>query len=250
MIIAQISDIHASPDNDNLSQLERALAWLDIIEPDALVVTGDLIDNDWFDGYETIAVSLNNRTYPTFILPGNSDNPVVMRSIFSRCHWPNAPTNESLNFVANIGKLRLIGLDSTIAGASEGNITVQLPWLEETLSTPDSATLGFTASILFLHHHVFPSGIPPMDQIMCQDSHKLADLLSKTQRPPIAIATGHVHRPMTGNLAGIPAYICGSICPSNPLWFGSEKVPPANDPPSLMIHHFTEGSLVSHHVSI
>jgi len=53
MIIAQISDIHASPDNDNLSQLERALAWLDIIEPDALVVTGDLIDNDWFEGYET-----------------------------------------------------------------------------------------------------------------------------------------------------------------------------------------------------
>ncbi len=51
MIIAQISDIHAASDNDNLSRLDRALHWLDRLKPDVLVVSGDLIDDNWFEGY-------------------------------------------------------------------------------------------------------------------------------------------------------------------------------------------------------
>jgi predicted MPP superfamily phosphohydrolase len=46
VIIAQLSDIHAHEHNDNLTRLDRALAWLDLMSPDALVLTGDLIDDD------------------------------------------------------------------------------------------------------------------------------------------------------------------------------------------------------------
>ncbi len=246
MIIAQVSDIHAAPDNGNLSRLDRALAWIDLIEPDALVLTGDLIDNDWFDGYETIATRLDKRPYPAFILPGNSDNCALMRSILGCSYWNgNGDRSGALHFVADINDIRLIGLDSTVAGASAGKVIEHLPWLEETLSAEGPAT-----SMLFLHHHVFQSGILPMDQIMCRESVKFGELLRKNPRRPIAIATGHVHRPVAGILAGIPAYICGSICPANPMWFGAAAVPPANDPPSLMIHRFINGSMVSHHISV
>lgn len=67
MLIAQFSDIHAAADNDNLSRLDRALAWLDRIAPDALVLTGDLIDNGEIEGYSAIAARLATRPYPAFI---------------------------------------------------------------------------------------------------------------------------------------------------------------------------------------
>ncbi|MNE93772.1 3',5'-cyclic adenosine monophosphate phosphodiesterase CpdA [compost metagenome] len=51
------------------------------MSPDALVLTGDLIDDGWFDGYEIIAGKLNERTFPSFILPGNSDDRAVMKSV-------------------------------------------------------------------------------------------------------------------------------------------------------------------------
>lgn len=244
MIIAQVSDIHAAPDNDNLSRLDRALAWLGLIAPDVLVLTGDLIDNDWFEGYATIAARLDKRSFPAFILPGNSDNRALMRAIFGCDYWTDNPSG-ALHFVADIQDIRLIGLDSTVEGTSAGKVKEHLPWLEETLSTAGPGT-----SMLFLHHHVFQSGIPSMDQIMCRESMEFGEFLRGNPRRPIAIATGHVHRPVAGNLAGIPAYICGSICPANPMWFGSQAVPPAGDPPSLMIHRLVNGALASHHISV
>ncbi|AEX52183.1 metallophosphoesterase [Rahnella aquatilis] len=177
MIIAQVSDIHAAENNDNLARFERALSWIDFIAPDALVLTGDLIDDNW--------------------IPGNPS----------------------------------------------GTVGAHLPWLAENLTSDGPAD-----SIVFMHHPVIRSGIPPLDQIMCGDVAKLAEFLSEHPRKPIAISAGHVHRSVVGQLAGIPAYICGSICPENPLWFGTEIVPPVNDSPSFMIHRYTESQLVSHPV--
>lgn len=245
MIIAQISDIHAGPDNSNLSRFDSALKWLDAVEPDALVLTGDLIDNSWFEGYESIYSRLDIRRFPTFILPGNADNKSLMRSVWGERFWSVTPFAEGLHIVADMGELRLIGLDSTIQGSSEGAVGNHLAWLEKSLSYEDDAP-----SMLFLHHHIIQSGIPAMDHIMCKDHAQLGELLQNSSRQPIAIATGHVHRPIAGFFSGIPAYICGSICPANPLWFGTEIVPPVNDPPSLMIHRFINHALVSHHVSI
>ncbi len=113
MIIAQISDIHATPENDNISRLDHALAWLDLVKPDVLVITGDLIDDDWFEGYETIALRLNKRPYPSFVLPGNSDNCSLMRSILDCRYW-TGDVSRPLHFAADFADIRLIGLDSTV----------------------------------------------------------------------------------------------------------------------------------------
>lgn len=243
MISAQLSDIHAHEHNDNLTRLDRALAWLDPMSPDALVLTGDLIDDDWFAGYEIIAGKLNERTFPSFILPGNSDDRAVMKSVLDGHYWNHTSTLGALHFVADIGELRLIGLDTTLRNSAAGSVGEHLPWLTDILATD-----GPTASILFMHHPVIRSGIPPLDQIMCLDAAKLAECLSDHPRKPLAITSGHVHRPMAGKLAGIPAYICGSLCPENPLWFGSDIVPPVNNCLSFMIHRYADGELVTHPV--
>lgn len=129
MIIAQVSDIHAAENNDNLARFERALSWIDFIAPDALVLTGDLIDDNWLDGYALIAAHLNKRSYPSFILPGNSDDRASMKSILNCHYWRNTCENDALHFVADIGELRLIGLDTTIPGNPSGTVGAHLPWL-------------------------------------------------------------------------------------------------------------------------
>lgn len=242
MLLAQLSDIHAAPDNDNLSRLARAFTWLDTLQPDALVLTGDLVDDGWLAGYQAIANLLGSKSWPVFILPGNSDSHEMMRAVWNDQPWSDTG---AMHFVTEISGMRLIGLDTTVSGAAAGSVLEHLPWLEKQLAA--NATLP---TILFLHHHIFKSGIPGLDSIMCSGHQELEHLLKNASCPPVAIASGHVHRPMMSNVAGIPAFICGSICPANPLWLGGESVPPAYDPPSLMIHRFSDGALVCHHVSL
>lgn len=242
MLLAQLSDIHAAPDNDNLSRLASALSWLETLRPDVIVLTGDLVDDSWLAGYQAIAHLLNSKPWPTFILPGNADSHELMRTIWCNQLWPRTG---AMHFVAEVAGMRLIGLDTTIDGAAAGSVLDHLSWLETQLAA--KTTLP---TVLFLHHHVFKSGIPTLDEVMCSGHQELEYLLKNISCPPIAITSGHVHRPMMSHVAGVPAFICGSICPANPLWLGGESVPPAYDPTSLMIHRFTAGTLVSHHISL
>lgn len=245
MLIAQVSDIHASPENDNLHRFDQVLQWLTHVRPDVLVLTGDLTDGDWREGYERIAARLNQQEYPALILPGNSDDRALMLSLWGENAWAQDAAARALHFSHDADGLRLIGLDSTVDAEDYGSVTDHLGWLEKQLSDA-----GGSPSLLFMHHHVVASGIPTLDETMCRDPGKLEALVRRSPARLLAIAAGHVHRPVAATFAGIPAYICGSVCPANPLWFGTINVPPANDPPALMIHRYANNVVTSHHVAV
>ncbi|ALB64883.1 metallophosphoesterase (plasmid) [Cronobacter condimenti 1330] len=245
MLIAQLSDIHAAPDNLNLTRLDNALTWLTPLNPDVLVLSGDLIDNGWYEGYQRIAERLATFNCRIIILPGNADDRGAMRAVWGPSMWPEAPDNGPLHAVVDTPALRIIGLDSTLEGRAAGSVDAHLSWLSQQLN----GACG-RQTLLFLHHHVFESGIPTMDALMCQGRDALGVLLGAHPARPLAIATGHVHRPAAGMLAGIPAYICGSICPANPLWLGEAYVPEAGDLPALIVHRYAHDALASHFISV
>ncbi|KEA51393.1 metallophosphoesterase [Mangrovibacter sp. MFB070] len=245
MLIVQVSDIHAAPENDHLLRFDQALTWLKHLQPDILVLTGDLTDGHWHEGYKKIAARLNQQKYPSLILPGNSDDRCLMRSVWGENRWAHDPQGEALHFIHDAGNIRLIGLDSSIDSEDYGSVAGHLEWLDKQLNAA-----GDTPSLLFLHHHVFASGIPTLDETMCRGLAEMEDLIKHSTGRLMAISTGHVHRPISGLFAGIPAYICGSVCPANPAWFGTVNVPPANDPPALMIHHFASNALACHHICV
>lgn len=244
MLIAQISDIHAGPDNDNLLRLEKAIVWLEALRPDCLVVTGDLVDGGWADGYREIGRLLQKMPWPSFILPGNADDiPSVglLRRQFSTKGYESR-----LHFSALCGdNTLLIGLDASVVGQDHGEVRNHLPWLWQQLVTHPEKR-----AILFTHHNVFPSGIKPIDDVMCRDAAALAELLESLPTRVLAVCSGHVHRSMAGLFAGIPAYVCGSICPANPLLLEGGAAPPVTDAPSLMVHELKGARLVSSHVSL
>ncbi|TKI04929.1 metallophosphoesterase [Martelella alba] len=245
MLIAQVSDIHAGHDNGNLHRFDRVLAWLAHLNPDILVLTGDVIDERWHAGYQMIADRLSRQKYPSLLLPGNTDDRRHMCSVWGERHWANDGPGESLHFTYHAGGLRLIGLDSTLENESSGSLSGHIEWLEKQLSDT-----GDSPALLFLHHHVVESGIPTLDKIMCAGTRELAALIQRAPGKLLAIASGHVHRPVAGVFAGIPAYICGSVCPANPVWFGTENRPPVSDPPALMIYRYVGNVHTGHHVSV
>jgi len=245
MLIAQISDIHAATGNHFLDDFERALQWLSQLSPDVLVLTGDLIDETWHEGYKKIAGLLNDQPYPTLLLPGNSDDPVLMRKTWSDTYWLADEPSALLHFRYSTESLDLLGIDSTVSGHVHGRLQGRLAWVEEHLMQS-----GTKPSMLFLHHHLFPSGIPTLDETMCRDRAELERILMKYPGRVLAIATGHVHRPVAGTFAGVPTSICGAICSANPLWFEAPIIPSVGEPPMLMVHRYVNGCLSSHHVAI
>ncbi|WP_333849631.1 metallophosphoesterase [Leclercia sp.] len=245
MLIAQVSDIHAAPDNDHLARFDRVLGWLAQLQPDVLVLSGDLTDDGWLEGYQQIAARLRQQTYPSLILPGNSDDRRLMRAVWGEDKWAKNGCDGALHAVYDADDLRLIGLDSTVEGQDYGSVTAHLDWLENQLDRADAMP-----SLLFLHHHVFVSGIPTLDDSRCRGLEQLEEVIESSVNRPLAIASGHVHRPVAGMFAGIPAHICTSVCPANPVWFGTDKVPPVENAPGLMIHRYVDGELTSHHVGV
>lgn len=241
MLIAQITDIHAAPDNDNLARLCRVLGWTQTLRPELIVVTGDLIDDDWHEGYAQIEQALIGTGCPFLALPGNSDNPAAMRDAFRRTvPWA---TPDALHFSETVGGVPIVGVDTTVAGDAGGDIAPHLDWLAATLASAAQPALVFT------HHHLFTSGIAPIDAAMCRGVEPLAQRLAHVT-PPLAFCSGHVHRGMASVVGRVPAYICGSVCPANPLLLDDQRIPPVNDPPALMIHDLRHGRRVSSHVSV
>lgn len=241
-LIAQLSDIHAAPDNNNLARLHQAIGWLKTLQPDLLVLTGDLTDGGWHEGYLAIDNALRQLSCQTRILPGNADDKAVMCATLPA--FSHHSPGDAMHFCQQLDGVAVMGIDVTVAGASHGDIRPHLPWLKNALAaSPQPA-------IIFLHQHLFPSGIAPLDTAMCHGSQELSPLIAALPFPPLALCSGHVHRPMSSTVAGVPAFICGSICPANPLMLNAQHTPPVNDPPGLMIHEIRKGRRVSHFVSV
>lgn len=242
MRIAQITDIHAAPDNGNMERLHRVMSWIATIKPDLLVVTGDLIDDEWSEGYGAIEKALQLAECRYLILPGNSDDKEAMRhSLQEVMHWP---CEAALHFSERVNGIPVIGVDTTVAGETHGDITRHLPWLRKNLENFSQPAL------LFMHHHLFSCGIAPLDAVMCHGAEAFSELITYSRFPPLAICSGHVHRTMFSMIADVPSAICGSVCSANPLLLDKQIMPPVNDPPALMIHDVREGVLVSSHVSV
>lgn len=245
MLLAQVSDIHAAPDNDCLDRFDRVLNWLAQLQPDLLILTGDLTDDSWHEGYVRIADRLRQQDYPSLILPGNADDRMMMRAVWGEDTWAQDASGGALHTLYDVGGLRIIGLDSTVEGEEHGSVTAHIHWLTNQLNRAEASPW-----MLFLHHHLFASGIPTLDRSLCRGEDRLAELIGQSENRPLGIASGHVHRPITGMFAGIPASVCASVCPANPLWFGTDNVPPTEDAPGLIIHRIVDGALTSHHVRV
>ncbi len=250
MLIAQLTDPHikacgslAYKKVDTAENLKRCVKHIGelSIPPDVVLITGDLTDFGRPEEYALLRELIAPLDMPIFLIPGNHDTREGIKQAFPD-HEYLPMDSQFLHYVVDDFPLRLIGLDTTIAGKPEGVMcTERLNWLHQQLSDePDSPT------ILFMHHPPIETGIRHMDVQNCGNADALGAVVEQ-HKQIVRILCGHVHRPIYAQWFGITVTIAPSS--SHNVAFDLQDDSSADfilEPPTLQLHHWRNDTLISH----
>jgi len=249
MLIAQISDLHFLPRGtlafgrvDVAGCLERSLDHLNALRPrpDAVLITGDLTNDGDAAVWAELMAMLGRLEAPLYPLPGNHDDREQMRAACARLGL--FPHEGPLCFAADLGPLRLIGLDSLVPGDPAGRLgPEQLAWLDARLGEASG-----TPTLVALHHPPFATGIDHMDAMMLEDGPALAEVIGR--HPQVArVLCGHVHRSVQCAFAGTLGQIAPGTAHAVRLALAGEPSRWVMEPPGVLLHEWRDGGgLVSH----
>jgi len=247
MLIAQMSDPHLVPEDvrlfgrlDTAGYLERAVAHLNALAPDVVLITGDLT-NDGDEGvYAAFAAIVGRLRAPFFVLTGNHDDRELTRDRFAEGGY--LPESGPLCYAIDNFAVRLIALDTAVAGKPWGRLGPdQLAWLDAKLrEVPDRSAL------VALHHPPFRAGIGHLDRSMLRDADALAAVIGRHPQVERVIC-GHVHRSIQRRFAGTMAQSAPSCAHQTELILGEAPATWICEPPAVLLHWWDPaGGLVSH----
>jgi 3',5'-cyclic AMP phosphodiesterase CpdA len=253
MLIAQLTDTHVVPEGrlalrcvDTNACLARAVESLlrEDPQPDAVLVTGDLVDAGTAASYAMLRTLLAPLKAPVFLVPGNHDDRRALADAFP--DHRHLPREGFLHYVVEGFPLRLVGLDTIVPGEDGGLLcSERLAWLDRQLgAAPDRPTL------VFMHHPPIRTGIAFMDGIALAGSDALAQVIRRHPQVERLVA-GHVHRSIHARFAGTVA----SIAPSTAHQVGLDLRPEATlgftlEPPGYHLHQYEGGGIVTHAVPL
>jgi len=251
MRFAHISDLHLCVDpaanpavNDDANIMaERLVQDIGRIREglDFVIMTGDLTDDAAPASFALFENLFRHVGLPLMLVPGNHDGPAGFLE-YGRHSGQFAQWDIS-GRVVELGKLRLLGINTCVEGDTTGAIPASsLDLLQRELDAETSAQL-----LIVMHHPPFMPGLREFDEIsVLAGSDRFADILRTARTPPV-ILCGHVHRPYVASLNGAQCFVGGSparqFAASPP--FGTAAIRPSNEQFSYFVH-WTEGA--SHHV--
>jgi Icc protein len=153
----------------------------DIAAADALLVTGDLVQDDPL-GYAHFNAAMQRLERPVLCLPGNHDDVPAMRASlrgdpFQVGGW------------VDLADWRVVLLDSVVRGRAGGRLsTDELEFLDSTLTSA-----GPRHCLVALHHHPVPMSSRWLDEVGLENAD---DFLAVVDRHPgvRGVVWGHVHQ--------------------------------------------------------
>jgi Icc protein len=209
--IIQLSDCHVAADpaadyrgqnaDRNLAAVLQAVKdW----RPEALLLTGDVSEDASEASYQRVAELLATCQVPVLALPGNHDEPDVMRD-----HFPIGPWDGPK--MVPMGNWHLVLLDSTERRRVSGVISdPSIQWLESELGSS-----GDTHHLVALHHQPVAVGANWIDRYCLERPEQLLNLMDQTASTR-CVTWGHVHhdfRLMRKGVAclGAPSTVANSM---------------------------------------
>jgi 3',5'-cyclic AMP phosphodiesterase CpdA len=207
LTIAQLSDIHVGgplsfPEDEMKHIVERVRS----IEPDVVVVAGDLTTAGYEWEYEEVAAWLETIEFPKVVIPGNHDARNVgylhfkdrFGDAFSR--YRQSFDGDRAERLAATG-FTIVGLDSSEPDVNEGRIgRDRYPWIRAQFDEPDDMR------ILAVHHHLVPIPGTGRERNTVTDAGDL--LLALTDLDVDVVLSGHKHVPFFWGVNGM--LICNS----------------------------------------
>lgn len=256
MMIAQITDMHVRPRGkiayervDTNAMLETAVAAIEALprKPDLVIATGDLTDCGLAAEYEVLRDILEPLSMPVYLVPGNHDR---RTELFAEFGSDGYLKNDDgfLHYVVEGHDVRLIGLDTVVAGSGHGEMcAARLAWLEGKLGQDRKRP-----TMIFMHHPPFGTGLADMDRINCRNGASMAAVLRRFDNIE-RVVCGHHHRPITVRWGGT----IGSVAPSTAHQVTLDLVPDGSastftmEPPGFHLHVWSkDAGLVTHGVNI
>lgn len=239
MLIAQISDFHATPSGvaysiaDTAASLARGVDCINDMtpRPDVVVATGDIADAGEAGAYSVVARELARLDMPLYIVPGNHDQRDRLAEAFPGHKYLRLRGRDGrIRYAIDSYEIRLIGLDTLMPGHHGGGLDSEsLVWLEDMLSDGKP-------SLLFMHHPPFPVGIRSMDS----EPFALADEFEAVVRNApnvLRVCCGHMHRPVLRQFGGSMACISPAL--GMQLWLNLTESGPTQfmmEPAGLALH--------------
>ncbi|MBF5041793.1 phosphodiesterase [Aggregicoccus sp. 17bor-14] len=254
MLLAQLSDLHICAPGSaadlrygSAAHLARAVAHLNRLDPapDAVLCTGDLVNEGTEQEYARLLALLRPLHAPLYVLPGNHDRREPLRRAFAPRGY--LPPQGFLHYAVDLGPLRLLALDTLVEGQHGGQLCdARLAWLEAQLKEEPARP-----TLVALHHPPFATGMRVLDAMGLEGAGALATLLQR--HPQVErVLCGHVHRAVVRRFAGTLA----GTCPSTMLQAALDLRPAGSltmvpEPPALQLHLWREGEgLVTHTLPI
>ncbi|WP_431821921.1 phosphodiesterase [Burkholderia sp. F1] len=256
MLLAQISDLHIKRPGqlayrrvDTAAALARCIARLNALEPrpDAVLVTGDLVDFGHDDEYAQLRALLAPLEIPYYLMVGNHDDRAALRRAFAdRREWQDG---EFVQYALDVGAVRVLALDSQVPGTSAGDLCdARLAWLAGQLDAARDRPV-----IVALHHPPFASGIGHMDALrLAPAAAAKLDALLRGHPNVERVLCGHVHRTMFARFGGTIASAVPA--PAHQVAFDLRDNAPSAfrlEPPAFAVHrHTPDAGVITHHVYV
>jgi 3',5'-cyclic-AMP phosphodiesterase len=243
-LLAQLSDPHIGAewaDGDPVAGLARVVESVRALgrQPNAVLVSGDLAEHASDDEYEQVRALLAPLAAPLYVLPGNHDD----RRALHRHFGVPGSAGEPVQYSVRLGPMRLVVLDTTRPGEDPGALDrEELDWLDAELQAePRLPTL------LAMHHPPVGTAVPAWDRLglPAADRRALGEVIQRHPQVRRVVA-GHVHRMITGDLAGAAVLTVPSTYVQGRLTIGAHEIELSDDPAGFALHAVVEGELVSH----
>jgi Icc protein len=209
LLIAQITDIHlfANPSQELLG-LPTAKSFHAVLErlqklfpqPELLLLTGDLSQDETPESYQYLQDLLKPLAIPTYWLPGNHDQPLVMEQVLNQ-----APISSQKSFSA--GGWQFLLLNSAVSGCVHGQLSPEsLDWLnlqlEQTRERP---------TLISFHHPPFAVNSDWLDRIFLQNAEELFAVIERHPQVRLVVF-GHIHQEFSLSRDGVHYLGCPSTC--------------------------------------
>jgi len=175
-------------------------AMTDPAPPDAIVATGDLVQDETRAGYEAFRGVLEKYDVPVYCVPGNHDAPAIMADTLGTPPFHFGGT-------ARHGAWSLIMLNSFTAGDDGGRLDeAELERLQESL-TKDSAP----HTLVCVHHHPIAMGSRWLDGLGLRNADTFFEILDQFSQVR-GVLWGHVHQASDRHRKGVRLMSSPSTC--------------------------------------
>ena len=220
-VIAQFSDLHCGDARYDPEMLDRVIDEINALDPDLVVVPGDLTVAGYRDEYVAAAEKLARLTCPEVaVVPGNHDSRNVGYLHFIDLFGPRWDRRELLFSTCDpdVGcdLVRVVLVDSTKPDLNDGELgRHRYEWLAEQLDGEPAFT------VVALHHHLV--GIPETgrERNIVLDAGDVLAILDR-HRVDLVLA-GHKHVPYVWRVNDTLIVTSGTAC----TWRNRGLTPPS-----------------------